>query len=208
MEKTVDARGLACPRPVMLTKKALKGADVVTCIVDNATARDNVSRLAANEGCQVSVEEKDGAFYVRLSRSAEGPGAKGQGSGEAAASRQPITCPATPATSTVMMIGSETLGRGSEELGGILTRGLFHTLAEGDRKPNALIFINSGVKLVANGSPVADDLRALEEQGVQVLACGTCLGYYELKDKVAVGQISNMYSIVEMMLDADKVSSL
>ncbi len=208
MEKTIDARGLACPRPVMLTKEALKGADEVTCIVDNATARDNVSRLAAREGCHVTAEEKDGAFYVHLRRNAEGPEARGQGSGELAPKAQPLGCSSTPATATVMVVGSETLGRGSDELGGILVRGLLHTLAEGDRKPSTLIFINSGVKLVANGSPVVDDLRALEDQGVQILACGTCLGYYELKDKVAVGHTSNMYSIVEAMLDADKVTTL
>lgn len=191
MDKTVDARGLTCPRPVMLTKEALKNSKSVTCIVDNPTARDNVARLAAKEGCRVTVEEKDGAFYLHLNK--EG---------------QEAACQVMPAPSTVMVIGSESLGRGSEELGGILIRGLMHTLAEGNRRPSTLIFVNSGVKLVTADSPVLEDLRSLASQGVEILACGTCLGYYELKDKVAVGQVSNMYSIVEAMLDADKVLSV
>ena len=175
----------------MLTKEALKDSKSVTCIVDNPTARDNVSRLAAKEGCRVTVEEKDGAFYLHLNKES-----------------QEIACQVVPAISTVMLIGSESLGRGSDELGGILIRGLMHTLAEGNRRPSALIFINSGVKLVTADSPVLEDLRSLASQGVEILACGTCLGYYELKDKVAVGQVSNMYSIVEAMLDADKVLSV
>lgn len=191
MEKIIDARGLACPRPVMLTKEALKDSKSVTCIVDNPTARDNVSRLAAKEGCRVTVEERDGAFYLHLNKES-----------------QEIACQVAPATSTVMLIGSESLGRGSDELGAILIRGLMHTLAEGNRRPSALIFINSGVKLVTADSPVLEDLRSLASQGVEILACGTCLGYYELKDKLAVGQVSNMYSIVEAMLDADKVLSV
>lgn len=175
----------------MLTKQALKQSDSVTCIVDNSTARDNVSRMASKEGYRVAIEEKDGAIYLHLTK------------------ESPVEqCELTPAISTVLLIGSEALGRGSEELGGLLVRGFMHTLAEGSRRPNTIIFINSGVKLVTADSPVLDDLRTLESQGVEILACGTCLGYYELKDRVAVGQVSNMYSIVEAMLNADKVLSV
>lgn len=191
MEKVVDARGLACPRPVMLTKEALRQSDSVTCIVDNPTARDNVSRLAAKEGCRVTEKEEQGAFYLQLTRD------------RTTGSCQPMT-----PTLTVMLIGSDKMGRGSDELGGILVRSMLHTLAEGDRRPTTLILLNSGVKLVTADSPVLEDLQLLESQGVEILACGTCLDYYELKERVAVGQVSNMYSIVELMLDADNVISI
>jgi intracellular sulfur oxidation DsrE/DsrF family protein len=71
-----------------------------------------------------------------------------------------------------------------------------------------IVFFNAGVKLVAADSPVLEDLQALAGRGVQILACGTCLGYFELKEKVAVGEVSNMYTIAETMLGAGKVVSL
>jgi selenium metabolism protein YedF len=100
------------------------------------------------------------------------------------------------------------MGRGDEELGNILIRGFFHTLGEVEHSPDTIIFFNSGVKLVVEGSPVLEDLDALCEQGIEILACGTCLGHYDLKEKVAVGEVSNMYTIAETMLGAWKVVSL
>jgi selenium metabolism protein YedF len=111
------------------------------------------------------------------------------------------------AKSTVVLFASDVLGRGEAELGNVLIRGFLHTLNEVEPLPATLIFINSGVRLVAEDSEVMEDLRALCDKGVEVLACGTCLNYYGLKDKVAVGQVSNMYSIAESLLRADKVIS-
>jgi selenium metabolism protein YedF len=108
----------------------------------------------------------------------------------------------------VVTIPSEFMGRGDEELGHILIRGFFHTLGEVAPMPDAIIFFNSGVKLVVEGSPVLEDLHELCGRGVAILACGTCLGHYELKDRVAVGEVSNMYTIAEMLLGAGKVVSL
>lgn len=93
-------------------------------------------------------------------------------------------------------------------LGEILVRGFFHTLGEVEPLPDTIIFFNSGVKLVVEGSSVLEDLRDLHERGVEILVCGTCLGYYGLKDKVVVGEVSNMYAIAETMLRAGKVVSL
>jgi selenium metabolism protein YedF len=107
-----------------------------------------------------------------------------------------------------MLVASDSLGRGDADLGQVLVRGLLHTLNEVEPLPATLVFINSGVKLVTEGSSVLDDLRALSDKGVELLACGTCLNYYALKDSVAVGQVSNMYSIAEGLLRADKVISL
>ncbi len=194
MSKIVDARGLACPQPVILTRKALQESDAVTTIVDNETAMHNVSRMATKQGCQVAVEEREDGIYVHLTKGEE--------------TAKETAPPAVAAGSLVLTVPSETMGRGDEELGSILMRAFFHTLGEVEPLPQTIIFFNSGVKLVVEGSPVVADLKALEDRGVALLACGTCLGHYGLKDKVAVGEVSNMYTIAETLLGAGKVVSL
>jgi selenium metabolism protein YedF len=193
--KTVDARGLACPQPVINTRKALSETDQVTVIVDNATARENVQRMAESRGYDVSVQEQSDGIYLYVSPS-------GQPLLEAAPAVEatlPVTGP------TVLLIASSTFGRGPEELGNILMRGLLHTLNEVEPRPDKLIFVNTGVQLVVAGSPVLEDLQMLAQQGVEILACGTCLGYFDLKEKVAIGTVSNMYDIAAALLGAGKV---
>jgi selenium metabolism protein YedF len=103
-------------------------------------------------------------------------------------------------------VPGELMGRGEHhELGHVLIRGFFHTLGEVEPLPDAIIFFNSGVKLVVEGSPVVDDLQALVAEGVEILACGTCLSYYDLKESIAVGTVSNMYTIAETMLAAGRL---
>ena len=108
----------------------------------------------------------------------------------------------------VLVVSSDIMGRGEAELGNILMRGFFHTLGEVEPLPQTIIFFNTGVKLACEGSPVLDDLCALEAEGVEMLVCGTCLGYFELTEKLAAGQVSNMYDIAETMLGAGKVVNL
>jgi len=201
MNRIVDARGLACPQPVILTRRAMSEADSVsiTTIVDNDTARHNVSRMASRAGYQVVVEEQADGIYLHLS-----PGAV-----EVGVAPQPAVGRAEPlAGPLVLVIPSDRMGHGSEELGGILIRTFFHTLGEVGPRPDTIILFNDGVRLTVDGSPVLEDLRALAERGVQILACGTCLGYLELQEKVAVGEVSNMYTIAETMLGAGKVVTL
>lgn len=197
MSKPVDARGLACPQPVILTRNALQESDAVTTIVDNETAKSNVSRMAAKQGCQVDVEEREDGIYVHLT--------KGEETVEKAAPQMATTPAKGP---LVLAVPSGIMGRGDEELGGVLVRAFFHTLGEVEPLPQTIIFFNSGVKLVVQGSPVVEDLQALKAQGIEILACGTCLGHFQLKDKVAVGEVSNMYTIAETLLSAGKVVSL
>jgi selenium metabolism protein YedF len=181
---------LNCPHPVVLTKKALEEADEVTTIVDNETAKENVSRLAASQRCQLSIEEKEGGISLHLIKTATGLD-------------ESVVTPVSE--STLLLITSDTLGQGPEELGNILMRSFIHTLNEVTPGPNRIIFINSGVKLVTKGSEVIDDLHTLENQGAEILACGTCLGYYNLKEAVESGQISNMYDITSALLQAGKI---
>jgi len=108
----------------------------------------------------------------------------------------------------VVAVSGDTMGRGDDELGRVLIRSFLHTLIEADPRPDTLIFFNSGVRLAVEGSQSLDDLRTLSGQGVQMLLCGTCLGHFGLKERVAVGEISNMYAISETMLQAEKVINL
>jgi len=197
MANIVDARGLPCPQPVIMTRNALQEDDAVTTIVDNETARRNVTRMAEKAGCTVRAEERDDGIYLHIAR-------------EGTALEETIPRPARAPVGgpLVLVIPSELMGRGDPELGHILVRGFFHTLSEVEPLPDTIIFFNSGVQLVVEGSSVLEDLQALCQRGVEIFACGTCLGYYALKEKVAVGEVSNMYTIAETILRAGKVVSL
>lgn len=190
MARKVDARGLECPKPVIMTKKAIEeGETELEVIVDNKVACDNVSRLGEKMGCSVEVETSSGEFAVRLTKR------------EASNS----TVKKCAEHSTVIFVNSDIIGRGGDELGRALLKAFLDTLAESSNMPNKVIFMNSGVKMVTPDSPALESLKNLSEQGVEILACGTCLDYFSLKDKVAVGRISNMYDILDLMLNADKV---
>jgi selenium metabolism protein YedF len=208
--KLVDARGLACPQPVLQTRKALRESaelqdgSVLTVIVDNDTAQKNVTRMAEKSGHTVQAEHKDDGIYLHVS--GQGPIGQGTEPQELMVGRT-VAFPAEGPL--VLFVASEHMGQGEHaELGTILIRAFFHTLGEVEPLPETIVFINSGVKLVVKGSPVVEDLNALCSQGIEVLACGTCLDYYGIKDKLAVGEISNMYTIAETMLGAGKVVKL
>ncbi|NLE76209.1 MAG: sulfurtransferase-like selenium metabolism protein YedF [Chloroflexi bacterium] len=198
MIPVVDARGQACPQPVILTRQALQGHDAVTTIVDNVVSQANVSRLAQKMGCQVTVDVRPDGIYLHLQR------------GEQAVPQATPQAPAAPAGGPlVLVVPGELMGRGEDPvLGQVLMRGFFHALAEVEPLPDTVVFLNSGVRLATQGSPVTEDLQALQTQGVEILACGTCLGHFGLTDQLAVGQISNMYTITEALLGAGKVISL
>jgi selenium metabolism protein YedF len=202
MNEIVDARGLACPQPVILTRKAIAAAEDVTTIVDSATSRDNVKRMAEKAGNTVIVEEKEGNYYLHISKSETDAQADGQAQVEAVTSSAPGDGP------LVLVIPDKMMGRGDPQLGEILIRGFFHTLGEIEPLPQTIIFFNAGVWLVIDDSPVLDDMKALVESGIMILACGTCLGHFNITDRLAVGVVSNMYDIAETMLSAGKVVTL
>jgi selenium metabolism protein YedF len=193
MTRTVDARNLSCPQPVVLTKEALEEADEVITIVDNVAARDNVSRLGKSQGREISVETKKDGIYLTL-RKAEVRVAKKQ---------------TIPATGIVLFIASDILGRGENQpLGSLLMQSFLNTVGGLIVRPETIVLMNNGVKLATNDSLVLGELRQLESQGIEILACGTCLSRLELTDKLAIGQISNMYTIADILLKANKIVSL
>lgn len=198
MTVTVDARGLACPQPVIETRKAMQEADRLVTLVDSETSLANVSRMAEKAGWQVRVVSEGDAHQIHLDKAGDVALPDPMPMGQAAVLSSPV----------VLVVSSELMGRGDAELGSILIRAFFHTLGEVDPVPDTIIFLNTGVRLACEGSVVVDDLRALEAEGIEMLACGTCLGYFELNEKLAVGQVSNMYDIAETMLRAGKILHL
>jgi selenium metabolism protein YedF len=209
LEKTIDNRGLSCPQPVINTKKALeelaqKGINVftLTVIVDNEAAKENVMRMVRTAGYEPTVEAKEKDFSI-LIESLEDRGQGGMPELEGCS-----YCENEGGErETVLVFTSPCLGQGSEELGKILMRSFIFTIKE-TSLPSKMLFLNSGVFLTTDGSPLLDDLKELAEMGVEILSCGTCLDYYGLKEKLAVGIVTNMYDTVEAMQAAVKCITL
>ena len=218
IRKEIDNRGLACPQPVLNTKKALEELAreghtdfILTVIVDNEAARENVSRFARTAGCLVSAVEKEGCYHIIVQGGEKKEGKTDDGEPlkeEAGSTKEEQSCclgeGSQTSGETVMFITSSTLGQGSEELGKILMRSFIFTLKEISPRPSKLFFLNSGVFLTTEGSPVLEELSQLAAEGVEIFSCGTCLDYYNLKDKLRVGQVTNMYDTVETMQAATK----
>ena len=195
----VDALGLACPLPVVKTIKALEaltGPATVETHVDNETAVQNVTRLARGKGFPVRGEKlAEDHFVITIE------------AGKAAeqAEEAPAACVPDRRSNTVIAVTSDAMGRGSDELGRQLMKGFLYAVSQLEELPRTILFYNGGAKLTTEGSLSLEDLKSLEAQGVQILTCGTCLNYYGLTEKLAVGGVTNMYSIVETLAGADKV---
>jgi len=189
MKQTIDARGLNCPEPVILTKKALDSQDVseVLAIVDNRVALENISRLIKTMNLGSMVEEQDGLYYINITKE------------EAVPQKQSIKAGAT------VVVKSNVMGQGDDVLGSVLMKSFMYTLTQMEGEMETLIFLNGGVLLTTAGSEVLEHIKNLAKNGVEVLSCGTCLDFYGLTDKLEVGSISNMYTIAEEMFRARKL---
>ncbi len=190
--RRVDCRGLPCPQPVINTKNALDEAaqgETILVLVDNEAAVKNVSRFVEAQGHEVRIEEKGGDFYLYVTK-------KGTGQEVSLVSCAPEKTP------VVVVLSSQGMGTGDETLSRLLLKALIKTLRDTSERPKAIICYNQGVFLALEDSEVLEDLKALEKEGVQILVCGTCLDYYRVKDRLAVGQVSNMYDILETMLSS------
>lgn len=191
MDELVDARGMACPAPVVKTKDALRGgAKVIEVLVDNPTARDNVCRFATSQGCSVGVKEEGDIFRIAVSKTTE------------ASSSWPEPVAADSGIRSVVVISEDIMGRGDRELGEILVKAFLNTLAENEPPPWRMALFNSGVKLAVEGADTVQALSNLDRLGVEILVCGTCLDFFGMKEKLAVGTVSNMYDIMTTMLSA------
>jgi selenium metabolism protein YedF len=203
---TLDVRGRPCPEPVLETRRALDaGARSLVVVVDSDASCENVGRMARSMGCEVSVEtEADGALRVCITAPQGGAGSVAT----AAESRGTLPEPETdrsPRSGTVVLIASDRLGSGSDDLGWVIMRVFVKTLRDVAPRPDAIILLNGGVKLATEGSELVGHLADLERDGSEVIACGTCLDYFELRDQLRVGRVTNMLEIVTKLSNADRV---
>jgi len=201
--QVVDARGKPCPQPVVLTRQAMKQGLPFTTIVDNEVSMANVSRMARSAGWHVETDKKEDGFHLVIT-----PGGLDATLMQAAQTRTQSEATATAKEPLVLFLASDVIGQGDDTLGQVLMRALISTLQEVEPRPDVIVFMNNGVRLATEGSPVADDLRLLEEAGIELLVCGTCLDFFGLTDKLVVGTISNMYTIAETLLNASNVVRL
>jgi len=198
--KELNCRGLACPTPVLQVRELLdKGTpSVISVIVDNKAAVENVRRFLESKRFQVQVEEFGVDF--RLVGTAE----------DGACEVMPnLEEGVTPETKRILvMVGTNKLGHGDDGLGKALLVNFIKTLKEMGTDLWRLIFVNSGVYLTVEGSEAVPVLRQLAEAGVHIMACGTCLNHFKLMDKKQVGETTNMLDIVTSMQLADSVINI
>ena len=206
-EIKVDAMGDQCPIPVIKTKKALKEITETTLVevhVDNEIAVQNLSKMAKQKNLEYKCEKLEEQHYIiKIKAEAEAEGVSIQQ--KAPAENDKEICYPDRKSNTVVVLSSNQMGNGSEELGQILMKGFIFALTELDELPSTVLLYNSGVKLSTEGSNSIEDLKTLQAQGVEILSCGTCLNYYELTEKLQVGEVTNMYFILEKMAQADKI---
>jgi len=193
----IDAKGKACPQPVILAKKALDGGSSdLTVLVDNQAAVENLTRLGNSMNVNVQSGAAEGGFYVHFT-------------GEAKPGEAPVAPRASNGNGYAVFIGKDTVGNGERELGYNLLKMAIYTFAQSDDVPASMLFMNSGVKLPAGDeAQVIENLQILIDKGTNVLVCGTCLNYYKIADQLKIGIASNMYDIISAMQRADKVITL
>jgi selenium metabolism protein YedF len=200
MSKEIDARGLACPAPVLQTKETIdkESPDSITVMVNNEAARQNVTRFLESQNFSVSVEQMGTDFHV-----------SGKREGEAETSECSVTeLPQTDGKKIMVMVTTDRIGHGDDELGSKLMTAFLKTLKEMGDDLWRLVFLNNGVKLTAEDSENLTSLRELEENGVVIFVCGTCLEHFNLLEKKQVGETTNMLDIVTAMQLADKVINI
>jgi selenium metabolism protein YedF len=194
MNNTIDCKGLQCPMPVVKTKKYFDSIESGegTIIVDNLVAKNNVVKLAEGSGYKSIVEEKEELYFIKVTKE------KCEAVSEEVKEEKKFT----------LLVSTDKLGLGDDKLGDMLMKSYIFALSEADLIPNDLLFINGGVKLTIEDSPVLDSLKKLISRGTNILVCGTCLDFFNLKDKLSIGEITNMYTIVELMNNADNTIKL
>lgn len=206
MTKILDGFGKPCPMPLVMCKKELDAGNVDIAVqVDNETAVKNITRLAKKKGLGLSCDEIEGGWLLTFG---EGDGSTPE-VGFSASVASGSACSTSGGCGYAVFIGKDHVGEGDGELGYNLMKMALYTLSEGDSIPVSLLFMNSGVKLVCGDeAQIVDSVRKLEDAGTEVLVCGTCLDFYGLKDNLKVGEVSNMYDILERMKEAANVISL
>ena len=201
MEKIIDCMGLACPLPVVNAKKAseeMHAGDVLVVMVDNEIAVQNLTRFAEHKGFGVSAEKKGEKEYaVKMQIGGAAP---------AADQAEEIACAADVRRKGMLVVLSgNVMGSGDAKLGTSLMKAFVFALTKQEQLPETILCYNTGAYLTCEGADTLEDMKLLETEGVTILTCGTCLDFYGLKEKLAVGGVTNMYDLVERMESAAQI---
>ncbi len=197
--QTIDARGLSCPGPVIATKDIIEKEHppVLNVTVDNKAASENVRLFFESRNYGVSISHEGNDFHVTGKQRGELPD-------------EATVCGLfkTDLKQIMVMITSNRMGHGDDELGEKLMVSFLKTLKEMGPELWRLVFVNNGVKLTIEGAEVLPVLKETENSGIKILVCGTCLTHFNLLDKKMVGETTNMLDIVTAMQLADKVINI
>ena len=201
MERTIDCKGMACPLPVVNAKKAseeLHAGDVLTVLVDNEIAVQNLTRFAEHKGFGVSAEKRADKEYAVIMHIAGG-------AAEPAREEEAACAMDSRRKGMLVVLSANVMGTGDPKLGTSLMKAFVFALTKQDQLPDTILCYNTGAYLTCQGADTLEDLKLLESEGVTILTCGTCLDFYGLKEKLAVGGATNMYDIVERMENAAQI---
>ena len=192
----INAVGLACPKPVINTKKELDKIEegIVVVTVDNDIAKQNILKLSnsLNFKAEIIKQEKD-LISIEIK--------KGENVIIEEKNQDKLE-------DKCIFISSDKIGNGNDELGAVLMKGFIYTLTETKPYPKSILLVNSGVKLSTENYDTIENLKILEEAGVEILSCGTCLDYYGLKESLKLGSVTNMYTIVDIMKNSLQTISI
>ncbi len=203
MTRIIDCRTLQCPAPVLKAKECLEKEAVqeLSVIVDNDAAVENVTRFLSFHKFEISVDSDGISSTIS--------GKRNLGNAKILETNsQPHSKSDLENQKILIMLSSEQIGKGDNELGKNLMVNFIKTLKEMGNDLWRMVFVNHGVKLSTETSAVLKELILLEESGVDILVCGACLTHLGLMDKKKVGQTTNMLDIVTSMQLADKVINL
>ncbi len=201
----IDARNLACPRPVVLALEALPklaAGESLQVVVNESVAVGNLTRLAAEKNCDLATATNAKETTLTLT-----PRAAVSASESAEAEAQEL-CDIPASGASVIAVDTDSMGRGNEELGKILVKGFIYALAHQDKVPEKMLFFNGGAHLTCEGSESLEDIRELEKRGTTILTCGTCLDFYGIRDKLAVGGVTNLYEIAKTVVEHPGMTTL
>jgi selenium metabolism protein YedF len=200
--RIVDTKGQLCPAPLIAAKRALKetaGGESFILLTDNQTSFDNLNRFLKDNKADFQASESGGVWTLTITKT----------TGEVAPTNPEDYC--APSISHfekgnyVVVISSDKMGEGDEELGHLLMANFIKALKDLDELPSKMVFYNNGVKLATKSSPVIEHLRDLEKMGVELMLCATCISHYSLESVVGAGTVSNMYTITEVMASAGNI---
>lgn len=198
MRKELDCLGMDCPLPVIEAKKALAELEEgvwLDILADGTTQEQNLLRMAENRGWKAESEKKEDHYVISIQKGAEVSEEEMASQGHSG--------------KVVIAIGSDKMGRGdNDELGHILMKSFIYSVTQMDPLPEAIIFYNSAVKITTEESEMLEDLKRLEQGGVEIISCGTCLNHLGLAENLKVGIVSNMYEILEVQMKAGHVINL